>query len=157
MSKSIKFKNNVYFDSSGITHGRKNLKEMLDHKFYKEALFWNVPSVGEVGELSSPGSSHTISGNFNDYDFLLIIFKSRVWGWCQKHEIVFNLGQFGGSAISTSNLYSAIMPLYNSSTLATMQYYFTNYNKVTVYYNTHYSGDNHLYISAIYGYKILSS
>ena len=157
MSKSIKFKNNTYIDSSGIVHNRKSLKDMLNNKLNKTVLFDNVPSVGEVGRLSAPGSSYTISGNFSNYDFLLIIFRSRVWGWCKKEELIFNANQFGSSNVATGNLYSAVMPLYNSNTIATMQYYFTNNNKVSVYYNSHYSGDNHLYIATIIGCKLLSS
>lgn len=157
MAKSIKLKDNNYIDSSGVVHNRTLLSTLLNNRLYQQTLYDSTPSAGSIANLSKPDSSYTISGNFNNYDFLVVIFSSRVWGWCKKEELIFNHGQFGGLSVATDNLYSMVMPLYYSNELATMQYYFTNNNKITVYYNSHYTGDNHLYISKIIGYKILSS
>lgn len=157
MSKAIKFKNNIYIDSKSIVHNRTLLSQILNNRIYCKTLYANTPSAGEIGQLSTPGSSYTINDSFANYDFLVIVFRSRVWGWCMKEELIFNHNQYGASSIQTGNLYSMVMPLYNSNSLATMQYYFTNGNKITVYYNSHYTGDNHLYIGVIYGYKILSN
>ena len=157
MSKAIRFKNNIYMDSRSIVHNRTLLSQMLNNKVYCKVLYSNTPSAGETGILSAPGSSGTMNDSLFNYDFLVIVFRSRVWGWCMKEELIFNHNQYGSSGVQTGNLYSTVMPLYNSSTLATMQYYFTNGNKITVYYNSHYTGDNHLYIGIVYGYKILAS
>lgn len=157
MSKAIKIKDNYYLDSTSIAHNKIPLNNLLNNRIVGITLYSNTPSSGNIATLSAPNSSAKISGNFSNYDFLVIVFRSRVWGWCMKEELIFNHNQFGSSGIGTGNLYSMIMPIYNSNTIATMQYYFTNNNTITVFYNSHYTGDNHLYISVIYGYKILSS
>ena len=51
MSKAIKLRNDIYIDSSGITHNRKQLKEILNEGLTKTSLYWDVPSVGSVGKL----------------------------------------------------------------------------------------------------------
>lgn len=156
MSKSIRFKENVYLDSESISHNKTKLSVLLNNRLKKTVLYSATPSVGEIGSLSVPGSSYTINDKFSNYDFLVLRFRSRVWGWCMKEEVIFNSGQYHASKLESGNLYAMIMPLYNSNTFATMQYYFTNDNTISVYYNTHYSGDNHLYIGGIFGYNIIS-
>lgn len=154
--KSVNLKNDIYLDSSGVMHNRVPLSELLNNKITRTKLFDNSPGAGNKGMLSAPDSSYTINDSFANYDFLVIIFASRVWGWCKKEEVIFNRNQFGSSSVSTGGLYSVVMPIYWSNEIATMQYYFTNNNTITIGYNSHYTNDNHLYINTIYGYKILS-
>lgn len=142
---------NISNNASNIT----NILTRMNTKVSITNLYSNTPSAGNIGKLSAPGSKQTINGNFSDYDYIVIGFSSRVWGWCKHTETIWNHGQFGDSSINTGNLFTVVMPEYAGTSLFTMQYYFTNNNTVTVYANNAYTNDNHLYIQYIDGVKIL--
>lgn len=117
-------------------------------------LFDNTVQPGDVGILCTEGSSYTVANDkFSNYDFLLIRCASRIWGWCKSVDYI-PTGDLSGPSLGVGNLYSSVMPIHHSSTVASMQYYFTNDNTITVYYNSNPSGDNHMYINAIIGVKI---
>lgn len=115
-------------------------------------LFVDAPSAGQIGKLSTPDSSVTLDCNFADYDILLFQFGMRVWGWGMKYEIIPVQG-LGHSEMSIDNVFGVTMPDWANLDTMSMIYYITNNNTITIKSNTHYSGDNHLYIKAIYGMK----
>ena len=122
--------------------------------FATDHLYHDVPDVGNIAHLSAPDSSITLDCNFQNYDLLLIRFGGRVWGWLQKYEVIMVDGGIGYDYFSTSNLFCTTMQVYNAPEYPmAMQYYITNNNKITILANTHYTGDNHLYIKDIYGVK----
>lgn len=120
--------------------------------FDMTSLFFDVPTAGEIGKLSTVGSSKTLDCKFSDYDLLLIIFGMRIWGWGKKCEVIPTSG-LSSSSMDVSNMYGTTIPHWNNSETMSMQYYITNNNTITIKSNTHYSGDNHMYIREIYGLK----
>lgn len=130
-------------------------EETSRKKISKTFLAFHQPSVGSIGKLSAPGSSETITGHkWSEFDMVIVEVTSRIWGYARKNEIIVDTGNLSGSSMAPENLYTTVAPIFNSNELATMQYYFTNNDTITVYYNSDYEGDNHLYISRIYGVKI---
>lgn len=81
MAKSIKLKNNIYFDSSGISYNRKNLKSMLNSigKVYSVG-FSDVETKAEttsniIASLTLPAGNYVVRGFFYAavYDYRCII------------------------------------------------------------------------------------
>ena len=131
----------------------KQLIEGIGVRAFKmTSLFSNAPAQGEIGKLSEKGSSVTLDCNFEDYDMLFILFATRIWGWLHKWEIV-PVRYLDSSSIQVGNLFGVSVPCYNTGEVAMMQYYITNNNTITVHYNSHTTGDNHLYIKEIVGVK----
>jgi len=122
--------------------------------FKTEHLYHNAPGAGEYGVLSAPDSSVTLDCNFADFDLLLIRFSGRTWGWLQKYEVILVGTGLGYDYYSTENLYCVTMSVYGAPEYPmSMQYYITNNNTITVFKNSHYTQDNHLYIKDIFGVK----
>ena len=118
-------------------------------------IHYDQPSAGTIAALSAPNSSITFNQHkWSSFDFLIIEFSTRAWGYARKNEIIFDTQNLKGSSMSPDNFYTTVAPMYNSSTLATMQYYFTNDNTITVFKNSDYEGDDHLYISRVWGVNI---
>lgn len=155
MSKSIKLKDNVYLDSSGITHNKELLSVLLNNLLSHTLIFSSYPATGERGTLSAPNSSYTISDRFSKYDFLLFVVSSRVWGWATTYMFVPYNDAFKYTSSSPDNYITMSVPIYNSNIVGNIQFYLTNDNKITVYSNSHYTEDNHIYIKGIYGYRII--
>ena len=136
-----------------VENGINDLKSNI--KTHITCLYDEVPAVGNIAILSAPQSSFTTGDKFSNYDFIVIETNSRIWGYIRKHEVIMNCGSpFSGTNVAPNNLFATVAPLYNSSELATIQYYFTNDNTITILYNSHYTSDNHLFISKIYGIKL---
>lgn len=81
MAESIKLENNIYFDSSGISHNRKNLKAMLNSigQVYSVG-FSNVETKAEttsniIASLTLPAGNYVVRGFFYAavYDYRCII------------------------------------------------------------------------------------
>ena len=162
--KKIEFQN---YPSTETPLNAENLNQMQDNietsineetsrsKIKTTSLFGNIPSAGETGILSAIESSYTISGHkWSDFDFLVIEVSTRVWGYAKKHELIFDTHSLNKPNMGANNLFTTIAPHYGYSTVFTIQYYFTNDDTITIFYNSHPDGDNHIYIRSIYGVKI---
>lgn len=64
MSKAIKFKNNIYLDTSGITHNNKVLKDIL------------TPTPIDTGYIT-PNSGTRNVGNLSQYERLLVVLSAN--------------------------------------------------------------------------------
>lgn len=64
MSTAIKFKNNIYLDTSGITHNNKVLKDIL------------TPTLIDTGYIT-PSSGTKNVGNLSQYERLLVVLSAN--------------------------------------------------------------------------------
>lgn len=144
---------NLNLMQENVENGINDLKQKI--KPYITCLYENIPVANEIAKLSKPESSITLNDKFSNYDFIVVETNSRVWGYIRKQEIVMNYGSpFSGTNVAPNNFFAIMAPLYNTSELAVIQYFFTNDNTISIFYNSHYSTDNHLYISKILGVKL---
>lgn len=80
MNKSIKLKNNVYIDSTGIVHNRTGLNTILNQLLNKineqEQLIAKLtPVVLYEDENSTASNTYNLTDNVSNYDRLTIYYK----------------------------------------------------------------------------------
>lgn len=67
MSKSIKFRNNVYLDSSSITHNKTLLQSILNTYSYRKFLEWKNSTSKDFNsnDFITPGL-YSLGGNYSN-------------------------------------------------------------------------------------------
>ena len=95
MSKAIKFKNNTYLDTSGITHNKLNLKDIINKRMYgyqdtsasdiKELLRKKIAYGSSLCTLTN--ESVVFSGGWSGINFGLTLYSQT---GDTKHAILFS-------------------------------------------------------------------
>lgn len=79
MAKSYKLKDNNYIDSSGITHNRENLKDIINNGLLRESkgdlnnatetgIYWFNPEVNNIPQSAPYGNILTIVAPGNKFE-----------------------------------------------------------------------------------------
>lgn len=112
MAKSIKLKNNTYWDSSGIVHEKKTLKSIIDN--LKNYIYCgisdeivtrtNYDTVTNWREYNNIGNSFTISNGQiligNDVNKIKISVKIRAYN--SRNEMLYSLITKNSNGVSDS-------------------------------------------------------
>lgn len=143
MAKSIKFKNDIYIDSTSVAHNKQALNEVLDTLSQSRYV---IDTLLSDGFLLSPNTSvtKTLLANYTDYDVLVVIARSD---WVNFKETIVLKGWAGYThAIS---IFEKTNPTgYNTHA----GFKFQNDNQIVITSGIA-QGWSGIYIHAVYGIK----